>query len=186
MLMAGRPIVSLVVCLGSMMATSALVHSIPADATVPKYGALALFNTAVGFTLCPLMVLGGPLMLRAAAVTGGVVGSLAFVAANSPSDQFLWMGGPLAMGLGAVVISSLGASFLPSMAVASAMHKVSLYGGLVVFSGFVLYDTAKIVEKAKHSAEYDAVGASMSIFMDAVNLFVRIVQMMAMSNNRRK
>eukprot|EP00730_Choanoeca_flexa_P013265 TRINITY_DN5137_c0_g1_i1.p1 TRINITY_DN5137_c0_g1~~TRINITY_DN5137_c0_g1_i1.p1 ORF type:complete len:336 (+),score=65.93 TRINITY_DN5137_c0_g1_i1:37-1008(+) len=187
MMMAGRPIMSLVVCIGTMMASSALVHAIPAENTVGKYGALALFGSTVGFTLCPLMVLGGPLMLRAAAVTGGIVGSLAFVAANSPSDQFLWMGGPLAMGLGAIVISSLGASFLPNVAVASAMHKVSLYGGLAVFSGFVLYDTSRIVEKAKRSAKYDPVAESMSIFMDAVNLFVRIVQIMAMNNsNRRK
>lgn len=185
-LMAGRPILSLFVCVGSMMASSALVHSLPTEQQGLKYGALALFSSTVGFTLCPLMVLGGPLMLRAAALTGGIVGSLALVAANSPSDQFLWMGGPLAMGLGAVVVSSLGAAFLPSLAVASALHKFSLYGGLAVFSGFCLYDTSRIVEKAKHSSKFDPVGESINIFMDAVNIFVRIVQIMAMGGGSRK
>ncbi|EDQ88800.1 uncharacterized protein MONBRDRAFT_25880 [Monosiga brevicollis MX1] len=186
MLMMGRPILSLFVGVGSMFATSMLVHSLPAENTVAKYGALALFNTAVAFSLCPLMLLGGPLLLRAAAVTGGIVGSLSIVAANSPSDQFLWMAGPLAMGLGAVVVSSLGAAFLPSMRFAPMLHKVSLYGGLVVFSGFVLYDTSLIIENAKRKLKFDPVGESMRVYMDAINIFVRIAQIMAMNNNNRR
>ena len=198
--------------LGAMLLTSAMVSAVPTHNMLAKYGCLALFNTSVAFAICPLVVLGGPLLLRAAAVTGGVVGSLALVAANSPSEQFLWMAGPLAMGLGAVVISSLGAAFLPSAAAATVLHKVSLYGGLVVFSGFMLYDTSRLVDHAKHKPSFDPVVESINIYMDAVNLyvgageaprpkqqtssdpslscvwvcrFVRIAQMMAGSNNRR-
>lgn len=111
--------------LAVVVGTSMVVHMTPPDNTVAKYGALMLFNTAIGLTLSPLVVLGGPLLARAAAMTAGIVGSLAVVAANSPSDKFLWMAGPLAMGLGAVFVASIGAAFLPAGgAVAGVMHKV--------------------------------------------------------------
>ena len=188
-LFATRPIVTMIVSLGGMIATSMMVRAVDPNNTLLKYGALTLFNSTVAFTLTPLMLLGGPLLLRAAAVTGGVVGSLCLVAANSPSDTFLTWAGPLSMGLGAVCISSLGAAFLPSMAAASILHQISLYGGLVLFSGFVLFDTSRVVESAKHAPDgkFDPVGASVSIYMDVINIFIRVAQIMAMSGgNRRK
>lgn len=178
----------MVLSLGGMIGASTLVRSIDPSNTVLKYSSLALFNGVVAFTLTPLVLLGGPLLIRAAAMTGGIVGSLCLVAANSPSDTYLTWAGPLAMGLGGVVISSLGAAFLPSMAVASVLHQVSLYGGLVLFSGFVLFDTARIVEAAKNAPadKFDPVGASISVYMDVINIFIRIASIMAMGGNRRK
>lgn len=40
--------------------------------------------------------------------TAGVVGGLSAVAVCAPSDKFLSIGGPLAIGLGVVFASSLG------------------------------------------------------------------------------
>lgn len=54
------------------------------------------------------MLLGGPLVLRAAAVTGGVVGALSLTAACAPDGKFLTWGGPLAIGLGGVCMACLG------------------------------------------------------------------------------
>lgn len=186
-LIATRPIVSMVLSLGGMVASSMIVRQIDPNDTLLKYAGLALFNTVVGFTMTPLVLLGGPLLIRAAAVTGGIVGSLCIVAMNSPSDTFLSWAGPLSMGLGAVVISSLGAAFLPSLAVASVLHQVSLYGGLVLFSGFVLFDTSRVIERAKAApvGKFDPVSSSISIYMDIINIFIRIVQIMS-SGNRRK
>ena len=47
-------------------------------------------------------------MLRAAAVTGGVVGALSLTAACAPDGKFLAWGGPLAIGLGGVCMACLG------------------------------------------------------------------------------
>ena len=55
-----------------------------------------------------MMLLGGPLVLRAAAVTGGVVGALSLTAACAPDGKFLTWGGPLAIGLGGVCMACLG------------------------------------------------------------------------------
>ena len=54
------------------------------------------------------MLLGGPLVLRAAAVTGGVVGALSLTAACAPDGKFLTWGGPLAIGLGGICMACLG------------------------------------------------------------------------------
>ena len=56
------------------------------------------------------MLLGGPLVVRAAACTAGVVASLSLTAACAPSDKFLSWGGPLALGLGGIFVASIGES----------------------------------------------------------------------------
>ena len=50
----------------------------------------------------------GPVISRAAAYTACVVGGLSATAACAPSDKFLYMAGPLSLGLGVVVVASLG------------------------------------------------------------------------------
>lgn len=60
------------------------------------------------------------------------------------------MGGPLAMGLGVVFVSSLATMFLPPTTVLGAgLYSISLYGGLLLFSGFLLYDTQRIIKQAE-------------------------------------
>lgn len=65
-------------------------------------------SALIGTLIAPLMLLGGPLVLRAAAVTGGVVGALSLTAACAPDGKFLSWGGPLAIGLGGVCMACLG------------------------------------------------------------------------------
>lgn len=58
--------------------------------------------------VAPFAMLGGPLLIRAAWMTAGVIGGLSAIAATAPSDKFLNMAGPLAIGLGVVFASSIG------------------------------------------------------------------------------
>lgn len=149
-------------------------------------------SAVVGAILAPLCLLGGPLMLRAAWYTAGVVGGLSTVAVCAPSEKFLSLGGPLAIGLGVVFASSLAGMFLPpTTALGAGLASISLYGGLLLFSGFLLYDTQKIIKRAEnqplHGVQpFDPVNNSISIFMDTVNIFVRIVSILAGGGNRRK
>jgi len=124
-------------------------------------------------------------VLRAAVYTGGVVGGLSLVAMASKSDQFLSWGQPLALGLGIVFVTSLGRVFLPAhfFVAHSIMENVVMYGGLALFSGFVLYDTQKITYKAQHVRDFDPINESMHIYLDAVNLFQLILRFMS---NRKK
>lgn len=87
--------------------------------------------------------------------TAGVVGGLSTIAVCAPSEKFLTMGGPLAMGLGVVFASSLAGMFLPpTTALGAGLASISLYGGLLLFSGFLLYDTQKIVKHAENTPLY--------------------------------
>nr|CAB3248977.1 growth hormone-inducible transmembrane protein-like [Phallusia mammillata] len=187
-------IVSMVVTIGAMIGTSMLCRSIEYKPGFgPKQMAWLLHTAVIGAVIAPLTVLGGPLMIRAAWYTAGVVAGLSTVAVCAPSDKFLNMGGPLAAGLGVVFVSSIGSAFFPPTgALGLSLYSIAIYGGLILFGGFLLYDTQRIIKHAEsmpHPAytmrPFDPVNASMSIYMDAVNIFIRILMIMA-NGNRRK
>lgn len=177
----------------AMIATSTLVRSIPyKEGFGAKQAAWILHSSVVGAVIAPLCMLGGPLLTTAALYTAGIVGGLSTVAVCAPSDKFLNMGGPLAIGFGAVFAASLGSMFLPpTTALGAGLYSISLYGGLVLFSGFLLYNTQRIVRRAEShpyyaAVPYDPVNASIGIYMDTINIFVRIATILAGGGNRRK
>jgi len=186
-LMSRNSIMSLLLTMGAMIGTGVIAQSIPyKEGFGVKQMAWALHCGVVGAVIAPLCLLGGPIMLRAASYTAGIVASLSAVAACAPSDKFLNMGGPLAIGLGFVFASSIGSMFLPpTTALGAGLYSIALYGGLVLFSAFLLYDTQRIVRKAETYPLYaerplDPINASISIYLDVINIFVRIVTMLAM------
>ncbi|KAH8258915.1 hypothetical protein KR038_003537 [Drosophila bunnanda] len=157
----------------------------------PKHLAWAVHCAILGAVIAPMCFVGGPILTRAALYTGGIVGGLSTIAACAPSDKFLYMGGPLAIGLGVVFASSLASMWLPPTTMLGAgLASMSLYGGLVLFSGFLLYDTQRMVRKAEVYPQYgyapfDPINASMSIYMDVLNIFIRIVSILSGGGQRR-
>jgi FtsH-binding integral membrane protein len=114
-----------------------------------------------------------------------VVGGLSTIAATAPSEKFLNMSGPLSIGLGFVFASSLASMFLPpTTRLGLSLYSISVYGGLILFSFFLLYDTQKIVHKAERMPNYDPVNNSISIYLDVLNIFMRIA--MILSGNQKK
>lgn len=60
---------------------------------------------------------------------------------SSRNDTYLYLGGPLLAGVTVVALSSLAPLALPlGMRGLAITEALSLYGGLAVFSGFVLYE----------------------------------------------
>lgn len=181
------------VSIAAMIGSSMIARSIPYQPGVGAKQAAWLAHCAVlGAVIAPLCFLGGPILTRAAWYTAGMVGGLSTVAVCAPSDKFLYMGGPLAMGLGVVFCASLGSAFLPpTTAMGAGLYSVAMYGGLLLFGAFLLYDTQKIIHKAERhpnyygAAPYDPINAGMSIYMDTINIFVRIATLLA-GGNRRK
>lgn len=177
-----------------MIGSGMVARSIPYDTGMGvKQLAWAVHCGIMGAILAPMCFVGGPIIMRAAWYTAGIVGGLSTVAVCAPSDKFLYMGGPLAIGLGVVFASSMASIFLPPTTVLGAgIASLSLYGGLLLFSGFLLYDTQRIVRKAETYPNYgvqsyDPINNAMSIYMDTLNIFIRLVAIMSGGGgNRRK
>lgn len=179
------------VMIGTGVATQAIEYKPGIGA---KQIAWALHCAVLGAVVAPLCLLGGPILTRAALYTSGIVGGLSTIAVCAPSDKFLYMGGPLAVGLGFVFASSLASMWLPpTTALGAGLASLSLYGGLILFSGFLLYDTQRIVRYAETypkytSAPFDPVNSCLSIYLDTLNIFIRIATILAGGGggNRRK
>ncbi|XP_054282516.1 growth hormone-inducible transmembrane protein-like [Macrosteles quadrilineatus] len=176
----------------AMIGTSMVVHNIPYQPGVgAKQLAWAVHVGVMGALIAPMCLLAGPLAIRAAWYTAGVVGGLSAVAVCAPSDKFLTISGPLAIGLGVVLVSSLGSAFLPATsALGAGLYSISLYGGLLLFSGFLLYDTQRIIRAAETHpinapVPFDPVNASISVYIDTLNIFIRILAIL-MGNDRKR
>lgn len=143
--------------MAAMIGTGMLAQSIPyKEGFGAKQAAWLLHTAVIGAVLAPMCLLGGSLVMRAAWYTAGVVGGLSAVAVCAPSEKFLNMGGPLAIGLGVVFCSSLGTMFLPpTTAFGAGLHSIALYGGLILFSMFLLYDTQRIIRRAETQPQYN-------------------------------
>jgi FtsH-binding integral membrane protein len=75
----------------------------------------------------------------------------------------------------------------PTTRLGLGLYSLSIYGGLVLFSMFLLYDTQKIVHHAETVAHFDPVNHSISIYLDTLNIFMRIATILASGGgNRRK
>ncbi|KAL0113015.1 hypothetical protein PUN28_012331 [Cardiocondyla obscurior] len=182
------------VTMAAMIGSGMVVRGLPyKEGFSSKHVAWLVHTGILGAVVAPLTLLGGPLVLRAAWYTAGIVGGLSAVAVCAPSDKFLAMGGPLAIGLGVVAVSSIGSMFLPPTTVlGSGLYSIALYGGLLLFSGFLLYDTQKIIKQAEIypmyniDRPYDPINNAISIYLDTLNIFIRVLTMMAGGGNRRK
>lgn len=189
-----HPIMSTVGLLAGLVATGSAMSSIPYSPGIGAKQMLWLLNCGmIGLVVAPIGALGGAIAIRAAWYTAGVIGGLSTVAVCAPSDKFLNWAGPLGIGLGGVLVASLGSAFLPpTSALGLSLYSISLYGGLLLFSAFLLYDTQKVVRKAETHpnmwgvAPYDPINASHHIVMDAVNIFIRIAQILAMGGGGRR
>lgn len=137
------------------------------------------FIGTMGLSLVPLInMYAMPVVFDALAATGVTCGSLGAVAYNAPSEQFLNWGGPLALGLGGILGVSLLSIVYPQ---SKALYNVYLYGGLALFSAFMMYDTQMIISRAKAQHAYDPINMSIRVYLDAINIFTRFLQIFGAS-----
>ena len=131
------------------------------------------------------------LLARAGLYTVAMMGSLSAVAATAKTDKYLYIGGPLLAGVAVVAVSGLAPLVLPATAVRTlaVTENLWLWGGLAVFGGFTLYDVQKVLHHARLAErgliQRDAVNESISLELDFINIFVRMVQILAMQQRRK-
>ncbi|MDE2127162.1 MAG: Bax inhibitor-1 family protein [Armatimonadetes bacterium] len=143
-----------------------------------NYAFLYLYSAIQGAILGPVLVLVGAhapgVPLQAAVLTTVVFGGLAGYALVSRTD-FNFLGGILTVGLLGLLVVMVVLFFfrLPFL---SSLYT---YAGVLIFSGFVLYDTSRIQHRLGPD---DAVAGAVSLYLDALNLFWFILRLLS---NRR-
>lgn len=137
--------------------------------------ALFAFTFAAGVSLVPMLsfLIGsgkGGVIGNAFLMTSVLFGALSLFAINSKSDFSSW-GKPLFITLIVIIIASLVNMFILNSPI---MHVVITAGVLLLFGMFTIYDTQNIANGA-----YDSpVDAAVSLFLDFVNMFTAILQLL--------
>lgn len=160
---------------------------------MPKYALWTAFNATQAAFIAPLIAFApGPLIARAGLYTIAMMGSISIVGATAKQEKYMYIGGPLLAGAALVAVSGFAPLILPATAVRTLAFSESiwLYGGLAVFGGFTLYDVQKILHHARLAErgiiKKDPVNESISLELDFLNIFIRMVQILMMQQNRRK
>ncbi|KAG6031997.1 hypothetical protein E4U41_007346 [Claviceps citrina] len=174
-------------------ATMIGTRSISPDNYIPKYALWTAFNATQAAFVAPLLAfVPAPLLARAGLYTVAMMGALSVVGATAKQEKYLYIGGPLLAGAAIVAVSGLAPLVIPATAARTLAltEGIWLYGGLAVFGGFTLYDVQKVLYHARMAQaglmRRDPVNESISLELDFLNIFVRMVQILMLQQNRRK
>lgn len=165
------------------------VLSIPKRKVATKHVALALTVGSLGVAVSPLVSLvPSSALVAAGGITTGIFGVLSMVALVAPSTTFIGLGGPLS--IGCLLLSAAGISqlFLKGSSL-RAMQSMELYVGLGLISGFLLYDTQRVIAKAEQEEsdeKLDPMRESIGVFLDTLDIFMRVLLIDQNNKKRRR
>jgi modulator of FtsH protease len=108
-------------------------------------------------------------------LTGAAFAGLTGFVLVSKKD-FSFLGASLSMGLWVVLGALVLGIFVHSAALSLAVASV----GVLLFSGYILYDTSRLLREP----ERDAVSAALRLFLDVVNLFMFLLRILSSSRSR--
>ncbi|KAI6182111.1 Bax inhibitor 1 [Aphelenchoides bicaudatus] len=162
------------------------LHSTPPVRETEKKRLTYLFALSflIGVTTGPLVsyvAISDPsVVFNAYMITLAVFGCFSLAALYADSTKFLALGGFLSTGLLVLLITSFFARY-------QAVHGIILWGGLIINSGFILYDTQLICEKRRRG-DTDYVKHTLELFLDFVNVFRYILILLKerSDDNRRR
>jgi FtsH-binding integral membrane protein len=95
--------------------------------------------------------------------------------------SYLYLGGLLSSCVSVMLMLGLMNFFFRSYAI----HNIMLYVGLMVFSGYVIFDTQLMIEKAA-MGETDFVWDCFQLFIDFVAIFVRLLIILSKDKKNEK
>uniref|UniRef100_A0A182JGN6 Bax inhibitor 1 n=1 Tax=Anopheles atroparvus TaxID=41427 RepID=A0A182JGN6_ANOAO len=144
----------------------------------------AFTGHSLGLLLAQVIYLNPAIVVTALVGTTTIFACLTAAALFAKRGKYLYLGGILMSALSAMALMNLGNLFFRSYFV----QDISLYLGLFVMAGFVLFDTQMIMEKHQMGSN-DYIGHSLDLFYDVINIFRRLLIILAQkeeNNDRRK
>jgi modulator of FtsH protease len=112
---------------------------------------------------------GAQIVGLAAGGTGVILMTMAGIATTTKKD-FSFMGKFLLIGIILLIVASLANIFLQIPAITLALSGI----GVILFSGFILYDVSRIV----NGGETNYIMATLSLYMSVYNLFTSLLQLL--------
>ncbi|MEK6289472.1 MAG: Bax inhibitor-1/YccA family protein [Acidobacteriota bacterium] len=168
-----HPWIMLFLMIGGVMGAQAVRH-------VPGVNLFALFGftTLTGVIISPLLYIvsqsNPDSILQAGGLTVGIFGGLTAYVFVSNRD-FSFLRGMVTVGLIVVVLAGLfNVLFVGSLGLGFALAVATL----LLFAGFVLYDTSNIIRRYPTN-EY--VAGALALYLDALNIFLALLRIL----NRR-
>ena len=138
--------------------------------------ALFSFTTVTGLVVGPLLYRVGPtIALEAFILTALTFGGLTFYVIYSKKD-FSFMQGFLFTGLIIIIFGSLINLFFGS----SLAHFIISGASVLLFSGFILYDTSNIL---RHYGTDEHVSATLALYLDILNLFIALLSILGLTRS---
>ena len=164
-----HPFIMFFIMIGGVMGAQAVRH-------VPGLNLAALFGftTLTGVVISPLIAviwrINPGSILAAGLLTVGIFGGLTAYVFVSKKD-FSFMRGMLMTGLIVVILAGVVNIFLGASALGFAVAAATL----LLFSGFVLYDTSNIIRRYPTN-EY--VSGALDLYLDAFNIFLALLRIL--------
>jgi FtsH-binding integral membrane protein len=177
--------------IGGLLTTLGVFVLIFLIATTPKHmimqrvAMLGLLGFFEGASIGPLIDMA--IEIDPSIVATALAGATAIFACFTGSAllmkrrSLLYLGGFLMSALTMLIWMSLLNMFIGSM----FLFNINLYGGLLLFCGFVAFDTQLVVERFA-SGDDDFVKHSLTLFLDFVNIFVRILVILMKNSNKKR
>ena len=139
--------------------------------------ALFSFTTVSGLTLGPLLYQVGPsIAAEAFALTAITFAGLSLYVVYSKKD-FSFMSGFLMTGLIVIIIGGLLNMFFIQ---SGMMHFVMSGASVLLFSGFILYDTSNIL---RYYGTDEYVSATLALYLDILNLFIALLSILGIMSD---
>ena len=167
---AEHPWIALIVLIGGVLGAQAVRH-------VPGVNLFALFafTTLTGIVISPLLYIVSQTnpasIFQAGVLTVGIFGGLTAYVFISRKD-FSFLRGMVTVGLIVVVL----AAFLNVLIIGSSALGFAISAAvLLLFSGYVLYDTSNIIRRYPTN-EY--VAGALSLYLDAFNIFLALIRLL--------
>lgn len=156
-----------------------------------RYGLLGGAAFSQGLTVGPLvgaaLHVNSGILVTAFLATAAVFACFSAAAVVSRRRSWLYLGGLLSSAISIMTVMRLGAWLFSSRSGAGNgfVYAAELYGGLVVFLGYILFDTQMIIEKAS-AGDMDPVKHALDLFVDFAAVFVRLLVILLQKEGQKE
>ncbi|HWS87218.1 MAG TPA: Bax inhibitor-1/YccA family protein [Pyrinomonadaceae bacterium] len=169
-----HPWIMFFIMIGGVFAAQAVRH-VRGLNLVALFGFTALTGVVISPLIGYVLAYNPASLLAAGVLTVGIFGGLTAYVFVSKRD-FSFMRGMLMTGLIVVILAGVVNIFLGASALGFAVAAASL----LLFSGFVLYDTSNIIRRYPTN-EY--IAGALDLYLDAFNIFLALLRLLNLSRD---